>query len=114
MKLAGELDYERTIIEAAKAAGWLVHGERPAWNRHRTKISTPIKGHAGFPDLVLAHPRGGVWFIELKSDGARLTREQAEWGKTLRLAGATWRLVYVPDELDTFCQELADVTRSTT
>ena len=51
-----ESEFQRQVIQLAKLRGWLVHHTRPA----RIKVQgvetyrTPIAGHAGFPDLVLA------------------------------------------------------------
>jgi hypothetical protein len=103
--LARERDYQNTIIETAKTFGWRVHAERPAWTEHGYR--TPISGHAGFPDLVLAHGAVGVLFVELKV-GTVLTDDQQRWGDVLTAAGADWRELRVPAGLRAFCQYLAD------
>lgn len=82
-----EADFQRTVIHAAKTHGWLVQHTRPAY-RASGKVSTPISGHAGFPDLVLAHPTHGVAFIELKRDSGRTSVLQLRWIDTLKAAGA--------------------------
>lgn len=106
---ATEAECQRTIVHGARLCGWYVHHNRPAQMRSG-RWSTPIIGHVGFPDLVLVHPVAGLWFVELKRRPNKLTDEQRAWGVALG-AFATWRCVWVPDELDAFVQELADVTR---
>ena len=108
ISLATERDYQATIIDAAKMFGWRVHHTRPAWTSHGYR--TPISGHKGFPDLVLAHPKVGILFIELKYS-TKLTADQARWGDVLTLAGGDWRELRVPQDLDVFCQSLADRVR---
>jgi hypothetical protein len=106
---ATEKDYQRTIIDAAKMFGWRVHHARPAYSNKGWR--TPISGHAGFPDLVLAHPHVGVWFVELKYS-TKLTADQARWGQVLSDAGADWRELRVPAQLHDFVQLLADAPRA--
>jgi hypothetical protein len=100
-----ERDYETTIIEAAKLGRWLVHAERPA--RSARGWRTPIRGHAGWPDLFLVHPDGRALALELKRRPNRPTPEQASWLLALELAGIDARLVQLPDELDALVAELA-------
>lgn len=103
--LATEREYESTLIEAAKLSGWLVHAERPAQSNRGWR--TPIRGHAGFPDLVLVHPAAGrVLVVELKRRPNKPTPDQASWLLALELAGIDARLVYVPDELNALLAEL--------
>lgn len=64
------------VVALAEAKGWKVHHCRPA--RTERGWRTPITGHAGFPDLVLARD-GWVIFAELKSESGRLTKQQREW-----------------------------------
>lgn len=76
--------WETEIIAKAKACGWLVHHVRPA--RTAQGWRSPISGHKGFPDLTLAHPRYGVFFVELKAGvDARLSPEQKQWHERLGL-----------------------------
>lgn len=88
-----EAAFQADVIEAATWCGWKVQHTRAA----RTPSggwSTPISGHIGFPDLVLAHPNRGVIFAELKSPTGRLSGCQTEWIQTLFAAGAEvycWR-----------------------
>jgi hypothetical protein len=77
-----EAGFEDALIEMAACLGWTAHATRPA----RTKQSwrTPIKGKAGFPDLVLVKPGQPVIFAELKLDSGKLTTPyQWDWAKLL-------------------------------
>ena len=107
---ASEADCQRTIVEAAHVLGYRVLAIRPALNR-KDHWQTPIQGDAGYPDLTLVHPVAGVIFAELKRRPNRLEPAQGVWGRCLLDAGARWLLVWVPEELDAFCQSLADWTR---
>ena len=75
-----ESEFQRQVIQLAKLRGWLVHHTRPA----RIKVQgvetyrTPIAGHAGFPDLVLAR-RGRVIYAELKAQAGQLREDQIKW-----------------------------------
>lgn len=104
-----EDECQRTIVDAAKTTGWLVHHTRKARGKHETKWRTPIQGHVGFPDLVLVHPTAHrVMIVELKRRPAKPTLAQAQWIEAFIRAGITARVVWVPDELHSFVQELAD------
>lgn len=99
-----ELACEATIIAAAKTFGWLVHGARPAMTGR--KWSTPIKGHAGFPDLVLV--RGGeLLIVELKRKPNKVEPNQRVWLDTLAGAGVEALVIFVPEQLDEFVARLA-------
>lgn len=80
-----EAQFLQAVLDLARTTGWMAHHCRPALNRSG-KWSTPIQGNAGFPDLVLAHPKRGVIFAELKSDKGRVTPDQRGWLNTLNLA----------------------------
>ena len=107
---ASESDCQRTIVEAAHTLGYRVLAIRPALNR-KDHWQTPIQGDAGYPDLTLVHPVAGVIWVELKRHPNRLEPAQAIWGRALLDAGARWHLVWVPEELDQFCQQLTDWAR---
>jgi hypothetical protein len=85
-----EAAWQQTIIDLATLYRWRIHHCRPAL-RASGRYSTPIQGHAGFPDLVLAKA-GRVIFAELKTNAAasKLTAEQAAWRDVLLAAGAEW------------------------
>jgi len=109
--LANESQFYPTVIDAARLLGWLPAHFRPA--RTAKGWRTAVQGDGkGFPDFVLAHAGAGrVWFVELKLDKAKLTREQILWGETLVRAGAVYRTVYCPSGLPMFLQDLADAVR---
>jgi len=103
---ATEAECQRTIVDAARLAGWLVHHTRPA--RTVRGWRTPLEGDAGFPDLVLARrrPPGRLLVVELKRAPRQPTDEQRAWLAALTAAGVDARLVYVPDDLDALLAEL--------
>lgn len=98
---AKELECERTILDAAQIAGWRRHGERAAMGKTKG-YRTPIKGEAGWPDLVLAR-RGQFVVAELKRDPNEPTDEQVAWLTILDNRPHVVALVlWVPDEMDAF------------
>lgn len=109
-----ELEYERTIIEAAKANNWLVHAERAAVSKG--KWSTPIKGNAGFPDLVMVHRyTGRVLIVELKRKPNKPSPPQLDWLRAFQVAfsgGLSHRfrvlLAWMPEDLDALLALLTD------
>jgi hypothetical protein len=104
---ATETDFYATVIDTARICGWQVAHFRPALTKHgwRTAVSGDGKG---FPDFVLVHPAGHIWFVELKTTKARLSPEQQQWAEVLEQAGAIYRVVRVPDGIARFVQDLAD------
>jgi hypothetical protein len=72
-----EHELQEAIIELAMWYGWLVYHPTPA--QHGGRWRTPFRGHAGFPDLVLAHTSRGLIFAELKRDHGRVTENQELW-----------------------------------
>jgi len=90
-KQISEADFQRQVIASAKAAGWLVQHARAAYNKSG-RVSTPIQGHAGYPDLTLLRDR--LVLVELKKVGAYPSPDQRVWHERLRAAGAEfyiWR-----------------------
>lgn len=83
-----EAQLQDTIVTAARLHGWASYHTRDSRGSDR-----------GFPDLVLVHPRHGVYFAELKSARGRVTADQRAWLDQLRRADAhtfLWR----PEHLD--------------
>lgn len=111
-RLASEGDYQRTIVGCAKDFGWRIHHARAALNA-AGHYRTPIMGHPGFPDLILVHRNVGVFFRELKVS-TELSEDQKLWGTALLDAGADWRELRLPRDLDETCQWLADAPRKAT
>lgn len=71
-----EADFTLAVIELATYRGWMVAHFRPA--RTEKGWRTPMQGHTGFPDLVLAR-RGTTIFAELKTEKGRVTAAQRRW-----------------------------------
>jgi hypothetical protein len=76
------------VIEAATLHGWRVSHGRPA--RTGRGWRTPVQGHIGAPDLLLARD-GDVLLIELKSNTGRLRPDQDIWLNHLGPYGGVWR-----------------------
>jgi VRR-NUC domain-containing protein len=94
-----ETDWTRTVIDTAMLHGWRVSHSRPA--RTAQGWRTPVQGHIGAPDLLLARA-GRVLCVELKSDRGRLRPDQRVWLDHLGEHGRIWR----PADLDTVLHEL--------
>lgn len=71
-----EAEFQKQVIDLAKLYGWRIMHARPA--RTAKGWRTPLQGHKGFPDLVLARV-GYTIIAELKTDKAWLDPEQREW-----------------------------------
>lgn len=88
-----EAQFQRQVIDLARACGWMVAHFRPALTR-RGRWSTPVQADgAGFPDLICVKPRRIV-AAELKAGRGRVTEAQRRWLGRLALAGAEcyiWR-----------------------
>jgi VRR-NUC domain len=106
-----EAQYQRTIIDAARWHGWLVHHQRPA--RTAKGYRTAIEGDAGFPDLVLVHPqRRQLLFVELKRRPNKLSTHQQAWlgalsATTGDLDSVHTLICWVPDDIDELLARLA-------
>jgi len=81
-----EDEFQQRIVDTASWLGWRVHHTRPA--RTAKGWRTPVQGHNGFVDLVLAR-RGVVLMPEIKSAEGSLDPEQRLWRDAI---GAQWRL----------------------
>lgn len=76
-----EEDLLAATIKLAWDWRWACCHFRPA--RTRKGYRTPIQGHKGFPDLVLA--KGGVLLLrELKGPKGRVQGEQLDWGQQIQ------------------------------
>ena len=74
---------EELLGRVLELAGWL---RLLAYHTHDSRRSP-----AGFPDLVIAGPRG-VIFAELKSGTGGYTAAQKRWRWMLQAGGASYRL----------------------
>lgn len=84
-----EADFQRTVIDAARLAGWKVCHFRPGMTQ-RGRWVTPMQGDKGAPDLILAKD-GRVLLAELKSDKGKTTPEQDAWLAAAGGHGRVWR-----------------------
>ena len=88
-----ERELQTAIIECARLLGWHVAHFRPAETSKGWRTPVEADG-AGFPDLVLAHARGGLLIRELKSAVGKVSPEQAVWLELFKRAGVdvgVWR-----------------------
>lgn len=91
MSPRNETELQAQTIQLAMLNGWRVQHVRPAKTEKGWR--TPIQGHRGAPDLLLA--RGGVAYCwELKSPGGKPTADQSLWLDALGFHG---RLLYPAD-----------------
>ena len=117
MSLAiSEREFQDTVVDLAAFYGWRVHHVRPGMTRSGSWL-TNVQGHAGFPDLVLAH--GGrqpgrrpamlpaVIFAELKTATGRLQHGQVEWQETLTAIPGIEYYLWRPSDLETINLRLA-------
>ena len=74
-----EAALQKSLVEVAEMYGWQLHHEVDS------RRSKP-----GLPDLICAHHKHGVVFIELKSERGYLKPEQRVWRDTLVAAGARY------------------------
>jgi len=91
-----EAEFQNQVMHVAKLYGWRIQHARPA-QYASGRWATPIQGDAGFVDLVLAHPKHGTIFAELKTDKGKLSPTQVEWIHTLAEAGEevhVWRPIH--------------------
>lgn len=103
-----EQQCQATIVAAAKTLGWRVHAERPAQGGKGWR--TPIQGHRGFPDLVLARA-GELLVVELKRKPNKVEPDQQVWLDELAHAGIDVRVVWVPEGMQSLLQRLAERPR---
>ena len=78
-----EAAFQVQVITLARSMGWR---EYHTYDSRRSA--------AGFPDLVLVHPKRGLLFRELKTAKGRVSKAQDEWILDLATAGAdvdVWR-----------------------
>lgn len=105
---ASELECQATIIATAKLAGWRCHAQRAAFTGDG-RVVTPIQGHRGFPDLVLAHPRRRLLIVaELKRHKNTVEPEQRIWHAALAAAGVPVSIWWVPEQQQAILAFLTD------
>lgn len=97
-----EAELQRTVLDAARLGGWIVHHSRPALTSTGRWV-TPLSGDPGLPDLILVRER--VLWLELKSERGVVSTHQTVWIGQLRKAGQDVRVVR-PADLDGIVAEL--------
>lgn len=89
-----EAEFQRQVIALAHICGWRVAHFRAARTSSGWRTAVEADG-AGWPDLVLVHPRRRkVLYRELKSERGDLSAAQYEWLAALESAGqdaGVWR-----------------------
>ena len=85
LTITNEKQLQRLVKDMAEKLGWLTYHTKNA-----------MQSDKGFPDLVCAHPKHGVLFLELKVN-AKVTREQEMWIDTLVQAGQFADYVFPAD-----------------
>jgi hypothetical protein len=83
-----EAEFTQRVIDTAMLLGWRVTHFRPA--RTEKGYRTPVQGHKGTLDLILAR-RGVVLLAELKSDKGKPTPDQVKWLDAAGPHGRLWR-----------------------
>ena len=81
-----ERDFQKAVIGLARVCGWKVAHFHDSRLQIRPGVFVGDRDAAGFPDLVLCHPKHGVAFVELKADKGRLRSEQHVWIGALHVA----------------------------
>lgn len=89
-------DWEATVADYAQWQGWRVaHFRRARSNKGwRTPVARDGKG---FVDFVMTRER--VVYVECKTDGGKMTKEQREWRDAIVAAGGEW-YCWTPDDWD--------------
>ena len=88
-----EKETERRMCELIKKRGGLTY-----------KFTSP--NNPGVPDRIVITPKGGVWFVELKTEKGRL-RKMQEWQKSeLEKHGANVRAIQGWDAAREFVEEV--------
>lgn len=82
-----EAEFQSKVIDWARWCGWRVFHPRAA-QYGDGRYATHYIGEAGFPDLVMVHPKKGLIFAELKGEKGRVTVGQQLWLTELDDAGA--------------------------
>ena len=108
-----ESDFEQAVVETARLFGWKAVGHRPMRTKHGWATGWKYDG-TGWPDLTLIHAERGILIAaELKTAKGRLSEQQIEWERTLKILQANsdnrFRFyVWRPDDWDIIVQLLSD------
>ena len=90
-----EAAFQSAVIDYALWRKWRVVHYRPAlrapqWHGQTRRYSTPLQGHPGAPDLILARD-GRVILAELKRHNGRVSPDQRLWLSALGEHARLWR-----------------------
>ena len=102
MKGISEASFMSQVKALAYQYGWSLHHAQPSMTRTGRYITT---GSPGFPDIVMAHPRGGLIFAELKTEIGKLSYAQMNWRAMLVPHAECY--VWRPRDLQTIAERLA-------
>lgn len=88
--LMSEAAWQKRVTDTLDLYGWKWCHYRPA--RTAKGWRTPLEGHAGCPDLIIAG-YGSVFIVELKTDdrASKLTADQQSWIDVGGNHAAVWR-----------------------
>ena len=101
-----EAAFLQQICAIAKLRGWLIYHAKPAQVGERW--ATHFQGDAGFPDLVMSHPTGGLVFAELKAGRNKQSDAQLRWQRYLHEAEYECYCWY-PKDLDAIIERLSNI-----
>jgi len=93
-----ERQFQQWVMDLARACGWRVWHFNDSRRQVKPGVWVGDADAAGFPDLVLAHPRWGVIFRELKAEGEKPTPKQEQALADLRAAAADAKVWWPHDE----------------
>lgn len=68
------------------------------------KFTSP--SNRGVSDRIVVLPKGGVWFIELKRAGGKLTRLQVMFAETMHVMGQRYACLWSKEEVDKWISQL--------
>lgn len=99
-----ESDLQKVIVDYAILHRWMCHHSRPA-RMQSGKWATPLQGHKGLPDLILARD-GVVIFAELKAERGRVSPEQRQWLEAIGCGSSHACFVWRPSDWPTIVEIL--------
>lgn len=68
------------------------------------KFTSP--SNRGVSDRIVVLPKGGVWFVELKRPGGKLTRLQEMFADTMHVMGQRYACLWSKEEVDRWIGQL--------
>jgi hypothetical protein len=101
-----EAQFLKQIVAVAKLRGWLIYHAQPS--QVGARWATHFQGDAGFPDLVLSSPTGGLVFAELKVGRNKQSDAQLRWQRYLLEAEYECSCWY-PKDLDAVIERLSNI-----